>query len=109
MKSKLISIFVFLILSAGISATISISTLRTEGLTNPLGLDVEYPRFSWKLEATTEHDVMQKAYQILVALTPEQLAADQGDVWNSGKISSDVSIWIPFAGKSLQSNFQYYW
>jgi len=109
MKSKLISLFIFLLLSAGLSAAISISTLRTEGLNNPPGLDVEHPRFSWKLEATTEHDVMQKAYQILVASTPEQLAADQGDVWNSGKVSSDVSIWIPFAGKSLQSNSPYYW
>ena len=109
MKSKLISLFALLILSAGLSATLSVSTLRTEGLTNPLGIDTEHPRFSWKLEATTERDVLQKAYQILVASSIENLTNDNGDVWDSGKTSSDISIWIPFAGKLLQSNRPYFW
>src|ERR1035437_10041377 len=109
MKRKIISIIAFLVTVAGLSATISVTSLRTEGLTNPLGLDMTNPRLSWKAEATSEKDVIQKAYQILVASSIEKLNTDNGDVWNSGKISSDVSLWIPFAGKTLLTNFPYFW
>lgn len=95
--------------SAALSSTISVTSMRTEGMTNPLGIDVETPRFSWKLEATTEQNVMQKSYQILVASTAENLAKENGDVWNSGKVLSEESLWIPFAGKALESNAPYFW
>ena len=109
MKSKLIVFLTLLSFGAALNATISITALRTEGMTNPLGIDAAKPRFSWKTEATTERNVLQKAYQILVASSAENLKKDNGDIWNSGKVSSDASLWIPFAGKTLQSNGAYYW
>ena len=109
MKSRLILFLTLLSFSAALSATISVTSMRTEGMTNPLGIDAQKPRFSWKTEATTEQNVMQKAYQILVASSAEKLSKNESDVWNSGKVSSDASLWIPFAGKQLQSNAPYFW
>ena len=97
----------FLFFCSSLFATISTTALRTEGMTNPLGIDAAKPRFSWKTEATTERNVLQKAYQILIASSAENLKKDNGDIWNSGKVSSDASLWIPFAGKDLQSNGVY--
>ena len=109
MKSKLLLLLSLLQLAFIANATISVTSLKTEGMTNPQGIDAEKPRFSWKTEATSERSVMQKAYQILVATSEEKLAKNESDVWNSGKVSSDASIWVPFAGKPLQSNASYCW
>ena len=51
----------------------------------------------------------QTAYQVLVASTPEKLAADQGDLWDSGQVASDQSTQIVYAGKPLASRMQCYW
>jgi alpha-L-rhamnosidase len=109
MKSKVILFLALLSFSAALSATITVASMRTEGMTNPLGIDAQKPRFSWKTEATTERNVLQKAYQILVASSAAKLSKNESDVWNSGKVSTDASIWIPFAGKPLQSNAAYFW
>ncbi len=52
---------------------------------------------------------MQSAYQILVASTPENLAADKGDLWDSGKISADDSAHIQYAGKPLLLRESAFW
>ena len=62
------------------------STLRCEYLTDPLNLDVASPRLSWKLEATDRRGVAQSAYQIVVASSPELLAQEKGDLWDSGRV-----------------------
>jgi alpha-L-rhamnosidase len=46
---------------------------------------------------------------VLVASTPEILNTDQGDIWDSGKVDSDQSTNIVFAGKSLTSGAAYAW
>jgi len=110
MKSKhLILIFYLLQLTVFANATITVTALKTEGMTNPQGIDTGQPRFNWKTEATTERDVMQKAYQIIVASSSDNLDKNVGDVWNSGKVSSDAQLWIPFAGKTLQTNAVCFW
>jgi len=103
----ILSVFLHLVLVA--NATISVTSLRTEGMTNPQGIDTEKPRFSWKTEATTEQGVVQKTYQILVASSLDNLKNENGDIWSSGKVASDVSLWIPFAGKPVKSNGVYFW
>jgi len=102
-------LFFFLFFTANLSATLTVTTLRTEGLNNPLGIDAETPRLGWRLEATKEKDVMQKSYRILVASSPELLANNTGDLWDSGKTKSDASQWINYAGKALKTNAGYFW
>lgn len=82
-----------------------------EYLTNPSGLDVEQPRFSWKLQATNEtaHGQRQTAYRILVAGSRQQLDSHCGDMWDSGWVPSDAMQLIKYNGKPLQSDRQYCW
>jgi alpha-L-rhamnosidase len=93
--------------------------LRCEYLTKPLGIDVENPRLSWVIEnpkskiQNPKSDIprgqKQTAYQILVASTPARLAQDQGDLWDSGKVASDQSAQLAYAGKALTSRQQCFW
>jgi alpha-L-rhamnosidase len=90
-------------------AVIQVDKLKTEGMINPQGIDALAPRFSWITTATVEQGVMQTSYQILVASSVEKLNAGEADVWNSGKVKSAASIWIPFQGEVLKSNQACYW
>ena len=74
---------------------VSVSCLKVENLTNPLGIDMDKPRFSW-LITSNQQDVKQTAYQIVVS-------GDKGELWNSGKVASDEQLWIPYAGEQLKS------
>jgi len=82
--------------------------LRTEYLSNPLGIDVLQPRFAWVLEHSAR-DEMQTAYQVLVATRAESLARDEGDQWDSGKVASQNSVQVEYKGKPLLSGQTYYW
>ncbi|MCC6126811.1 MAG: family 78 glycoside hydrolase catalytic domain [Pirellulales bacterium] len=75
---------------------------------NPVGIDVLRPRFTWVLDAG-RRGTMQQAYRVLVAGSPEKLAADAGDLWDSGKVTSDESVNIAYNGKILSSRQQCYW
>ncbi|MFC0775236.1 alpha-L-rhamnosidase [Terrimonas alba] len=91
-----------------IAAQVTIQRLRCEMLNNPLGVDVTSPRLSWQLQST-ERNVEQTAYHILVASSKEKLNSNEGDLWNSGKICSSQSIHISYSGQPLQSGKPYFW
>lgn len=82
--------------------------LRCEYATNSLGIDTAHPRFSWKL-VSRQRGQMQAAYQILAASSEADLSANKGDLWDSGKVNSDQSTQILYAGKALESGVRYYW
>jgi alpha-L-rhamnosidase len=90
------------------TAQVKISNLRCEMLQNPLGIDVLQPRLSWQLESS-QRNVVQQSYQIIVSSTEQKLKADEGDVWNSGIVSSSQSAHIVYAGIPLQSATNYFW
>jgi alpha-L-rhamnosidase len=96
---------------AGIAAansTLTLANLRCEYLANPHGLDVPQPRLSWAMESAARGQ-KQTAYRILVASTMESLAKDKGDLWDSGKVASDESVQVEYAGKPLASGAEAYW
>jgi alpha-L-rhamnosidase len=95
-------------LGLSVWAGVSPVELRCEHLQNPLGIDAIQPRLSWVLEAS-ERGVRQTAYQILVASTEAILKSGQGDLWDSGKVSSDQSVLIRYQGRRLQSNQECFW
>ena len=80
---------------------VSVTNLTVENLKRPLGIDTAEPRFSWQI-TSNQQDVRQTAYQIIVC-------DDQGEVWNTGKVDSDQQLWLPYAGKPLQSNTACTW
>ena len=89
-------------------ATTRLTRLRCEYLTEPLGIDVTHPRLSWEIEAPGR-GVMQTAYQVLVASTPQKLTQGEADLWNSGRMSSDSSVGIRYEGQPLASRTDCYW
>ena len=101
MKKVLIMLVAMLSLTASaakkkeVKPVVSVTNLRVENLTNPLGIDTDKPRFSW-MTSSNQQDVKQTAYQIIVN-------GDEGELWNSGKVASDEQLWIPYAGKQLKS------
>jgi alpha-L-rhamnosidase len=82
--------------------------LRCEGLNNPEGIDVISPRLSLYSESQGR-DQSQSAYRILVASSLKKLDNNEGDLWDSKKISSGQSINIIYEGKKLTSGMQCFW
>lgn len=108
---KLTFLIICLLLSClAIHASSGIQTkkLRTEMKVNPLGIDIQHPRFMWQIE-TDKSDIKQVAYQIIVAESEKDLAAKKNLIWNSGKTLSDNSVFITYQGEPLESRKTYYW
>ena len=82
--------------------------LRCESLENPLGIDASQPQLSWQMQDARQ-EARQTAYEILVASNPSLLAAQHPDIWDSGKVQSDRSLFIPYGGPPLTSRRRYYW
>jgi alpha-L-rhamnosidase len=82
--------------------------LQVDNLKTPLGIDDPAPHFSWQLEDPSL-GAKQTAYEVQVASSAERLAAGKADVWDSGRVESDSSINIPYAGPALQPSTRYFW
>ena len=98
------------------SASVSFAALQPTGLTceyltDPLGIDTVQPRLSWQLESTdpAQRGAHQQAYRLLVASSPERLADDQADLWDSGRVASNQSIHVAYNGRPLQSHQACWW
>ncbi|WP_372932735.1 family 78 glycoside hydrolase catalytic domain [Mariniphaga sediminis] len=85
----------------------------------PSGLTVEYirepkktsindirPEYSW---IVPDEAVFQKAYQVLVASSRENIDNNIGDVWDSKPVQSGNSTNIEHGGIPLQPNKSYFW
>ena len=90
-----------------------IANLRCECLENPLGMDAEKPGLCWRIDNADQkpeaRGLRQSAYQVLVASSEDLLKMDQGDLWDSGKVESDQSIHVEYAGMPLESRMRCYW
>jgi alpha-L-rhamnosidase len=104
----LIIVSLFGLWSCGDVNEVTVTNLTCEYQTNPLGIDVLQPRFSWQLESAARNK-KQASYQILVSENPVNLKKDTGEIWDSKRINSDQSLLIPFAGKKLEPGRQYFW
>jgi alpha-L-rhamnosidase len=92
----------------GVAGAVTVKNLRTESLVSPEGIDVVRPALSWVI-AASERNVAQTAYQVLVASSPEKLAADNADLWNSGRVESDRSVKVAYNGVALKSGERCFW
>ena len=72
--------------------------LKTEYLTNPVGIDSKSPRLYWNCEG----GIKQTAYQIVAKV-------NRKTVWNSGKVESSAMTHIPYGGPELHSRQRVYW
>jgi alpha-L-rhamnosidase len=97
-----------LLTGASLAAPLAVDVVKCEYRSNPLGIDVLQPRLTWEL-SSPDRGAAQKAYQVLVASDPDRLAKDEGDLWDSGKVGSDQSIQVAYAGKALASEQRCFW
>jgi len=99
---KIIFLLLALLPGAICFAQVKVEHLLTEDQVDPICIDAAIPRFSWKLDAGDRRDVMQTAYEIK-AISYAYLKKGKHDVWNSGKIMSDQSVFVPYQGETLAS------
>jgi len=102
-------ISLFLILSCAEKKTFKQpKKLQTEYQTNPVGIDITKPRFTWQLNDTSR-GAKQTACHIIVASDLIKLKNDTGDIWDSKKVESDQSLLVRYGGPAPESRKVYYW
>ncbi len=79
----------------------------SEQFKNPIGFYDATPTFSWKLPQN-QNIKKQTAYTIVVASKPE-LLPNNADLWESGKVESDQTLFVKYKGKKLTSRQKVYW
>ena len=116
MKKKLTHLTLALVTSITVvqaenPAVVRAFDLKVEHLEEPIQLDVQQPRLSWKVEVSdpAAKKIQQESYHILVASSPELLTNHKGDLWDSGVVASEQSILVPYLGKKLKSRQACYW
>ena len=87
--------------------TLAVKNLRCEYAVDPLGIDVREPRLSWELQST-DRGVLQTSYEVRVAASEAELAKGKL-IWTSGKVRSDASNQVEYAGPALESAKIYVW
>lgn len=87
--------------------TEQIKALKTEYLVNPIGIDVDAPRFSWQ-QFTQRSGAKQSAYRIIVGMDSVAVTQNQGETWDTGKQESDTML-VQYAGEALEPFSRYYW
>ena len=102
-----------------LAAAADVTRLRCEYRDNPLAIDVATPRLSWIMDnpkskiqdskSELPRGQKQTAYQVLVASSPDLLKKDTGDLWDSGKVMSDQSTQVAYAGKPLAARSRCHW
>ena len=97
-----------LLLAVQATAALEVTALKCENAVDPLGIDSAQPRLSWQV-VSAENGQLQTAWQILAATSPEVLAADRGDLWDSGKVAGDRTTLVAYAGRTLVSSQQVFW
>lgn len=98
-----------LLFSAALHAgDLQIRNLRCEYLENPIGLDTREPRLGWQL-SSGERGEKQSAYRILAASSRELLEQEKGDLWDSGRVESDRSLQVRYAGRPPAAGQTVFW
>ena len=91
-----------------VQAQLTVNHLRTENLSNPMGVETLKPRFSWQL-TSAQRNTVQTASEIRVAGTVSDLAKGKNIVWQSGKINTDASVHVEYGGPAPKSGQLLYW
>ena len=106
-------VFAVCILPGCVSTTAQADEVRAhslrvgENFVDPIGFYDSSPVLSWKLPVANDIK-SQSAYRITVTNKPAT-DATAGTVWDSGKVDSDQSVWVPYGGPALQSRQRVFW
>jgi alpha-L-rhamnosidase len=101
-------LFLTMLSASCLAQTLSVINLRCEYKQDPIGVDAANPVFSWEL-VSSQKNVLQTAYRVLVAEKQELLQKNIGNTWDTKRLSSGSSIQVVYKGKTLQAGKKYYW
>lgn len=88
-------------------AAVSVSNLKVNLLDEAYGIPAADPAFSWTIESGNT-EVLQQAYELIVAHSEEEAAAGKG-FYTSGRIASSQSAGVVPENLVLEKNHLYYW
>jgi alpha-L-rhamnosidase len=100
----LVALFFSTALNTVAATKTELKDLTCEYHTNPIGIDVQQPRLSWKI-ISNEENMLQTAYEIKVT----DQAGKGTEIWNSGKVASNQSVNVEYKGPALKSMQRVYW
>ena len=86
---------------------VALGELRVERKNEPVGIDVDRPRFSWVI-SSGRRGVEQATWRVRVATSRQALGADRL-VWDSGVRKSTRSFDVEYEGSRFQSATDYVW
>ncbi|WP_010183387.1 alpha-L-rhamnosidase [Sphingomonas sp. PAMC 26605] len=95
-------------LSAATTLPLHVEGLQADNLVEPANLHSANVRLSWHLRSD-RRGVAQKAYRVGVATSRDRAAAGQHDLWDSGRVESDASFDVRYAGTPLASRMRCFW
>jgi len=104
----LILLAVSAILSCTKEADLTVDSLTCNFRENPMGVDLPAPLFGWKIKSS-ERNIMQSAYRVVVTENPDEVEEDNGTLWDSGKIDSGQSVNVQYEGSKLKPGKRYFW
>ena len=106
-------LFAFLFFIVGLCSAVldKPHSLRCEHLYNPVGIDIEKPRFSWILPNFGDRESRgssQKAYEIVVNEINHN--NEEKKVWDTGKVASSQTFLVEYSSSThLKSDKEYSW
>ena len=84
--------------------------LRCEYKADPLGIDTPQPRFTWVVVGEGRaRGLTQTAYQVIVSDSMQAIQKNKGTLWDSGRVKSDNTVLVSYAGKPLASRTLCFW
>lgn len=97
--------FLFLIATMGISEaqTLNVENLQTEYRINPVGIDVEQPRFSWIIR-TDERNILQNAYRLQVAKGEDNFETAALLIHDTDRVETGQSIHQVYRSREIQTD-----
>lgn len=107
LHKSLILIFLVAVSFAAFAQKLSVTDLKVEHLKNPMAIETDSPRFSWKIRSSVKNTI-QSAYEIRVGRDKAAMNAGKDLVWKAA-VSGDQSILIKYEGAALQSKKRYFW
>lgn len=109
-NASIILCFLIFLLSCqktGINSSLKIENLKCEYMVNPLGIDTDFPRFTWQMKDTLQ-GAKQTAFQIVLGTDKKSVLKCEGSYWDTGKVLSNNTL-VVYSGEKLLPGTKYYW
>ncbi len=88
--------------------SLSLAGLTCDNRPNAAGVPVDRPVFGWEM-ASSERGEAQTACRVLVATSADGCRPGRADVWDSGRLETSQSQFVPYGGPRLDGGRAYFW